>query len=179
MPTVEIEIRDDAGNALPEGEEGEVCVRSPLVMLEYWLRPEETAETLDGNRWLRMGDWGHLKDGRLSLASRRRDLILRASENVYPVEIENRLVEHPAVDEAAAVGVPHPELGQEVKAFIVCKAGASTSAEELAEFVGEKLAYFKVPVHWEFLRTALPRNATGKVLKQVLTGEAESTFVEE
>ncbi|MFP6665378.1 MAG: class I adenylate-forming enzyme family protein [Deltaproteobacteria bacterium] len=179
MPTIEIQIRDDEGRALPEGEEGEVFVRGPLVMLEYWRRPEETAETLVEDRWLRMGDWGHLDDGRLFLASRRRDLILRASENVYPVEIENRIVEHPAVDETAVVGVPHEELGQEVKAFVVCKPGGKVSAEELTAFVGEKLAYFKVPAHWEFRDKALPRNATGKVLKQVLTGEAESRFVEE
>ena len=179
QPTVAIEIRNDQGEALAEGEEGEVFVRSPLNMLGYWRRPEETAETLLPDRWLRMGDWGHLKDGRLYLASRRRDLILRASENVYPVEIENRLVEHPAVVEAAVVGVPHEELGQEVKAFVVIDANHSVSATELADFVGEKLAYFKVPAHWEIGTSALPRNPTGKILKNVLTGEAANRFVEE
>ena len=179
LPTVEVEIRGDDGSALPEGEEGEVYVRGPLVMLEYWNRPEATAETILEDGWLRMGDWGRMEEGRLYLASRRRDLILRASENVYPVEIENRLVEHPAVDEAAVVGVPHEELGQEVKAFIVLRANQEVEAETLASFVGEKLAYFKVPAHWDISRKPLPRNATGKVLKQVLTGEAESSFVEE
>jgi long-chain acyl-CoA synthetase len=178
-PTIEVEIRDDEGGALPEGQEGEIFVHGPLVMLEYWRRPGETAETIRDGRWLRMGDWGCIKDGRLFLAARRSDLILRASENVYPVEIENRIVEHPAVDETAVVGVPHEELGQEVKAFVVCKQGLQVSAEELAKFTAEKLAYFKVPAHWEFREKALPRNATGKVLKQVLTGEAESRFVEE
>lgn len=179
LPTVEVEIRGDDGSALPEGEEGEVYVRGPLVMLEYWNRPEATAETILEDGWLRMGDWGRMEEGRLYLASRRRDLILRASENVYPVEIENRLVEHPAVDEAAVVGVPHEELGQEVKAFIVLRANQEVEAETLASFVGEKLAYFKVPAHWDISRKPLPRNATGKVLKQVLMGEAESSFVEE
>lgn len=179
LPTMEIEIRGDDGTPLPEGEEGEVYVRGPLVMLEYWNRPEATAETVLEDRWLKMGDWGRMQDGRLYLASRRRDLILRASENVYPVEIENRLVEHPAVDEVAVVGVPHEELGQEVKAFIVLREGKEADGEELAAFVAEKLAYFKVPAHWDISRKALPRNATGKVLKQVLTGEAESSFVEE
>lgn len=179
QPTVAVEIRDDQGVALPEGEEGEVYVRSPLNMLGYWNRPEQTAETLLTGRWLRMGDWGHLKDGRLYLASRRRDLILRASENVYPGEIENRLVEHPGVLEAAVVGVPHEELGQEVKAFIVCEPDQSVNAVELSAFVAAKLAYFKVPVHWEIGTTPLPRNPTGKVLKNVLTGEAENRFVEE
>lgn len=179
QPTVELQIRDDDGKVLPEGEEGEVYIRGPLVMLEYWRRPEATAETLVDDRWLRTGDWGRIEAGRLFLASRRRDLILRASENVYPVEIENRLVEHPAVSETAVVGVPHEELGQEVKAFVVTNPDMTTTAEELAKFVGETLAYFKVPAHWEIRTEALPRNATGKVLKQVLTGEAESGFVEE
>lgn len=179
QPTVTIEIRDDDGRALPEGEEGEVFVRSPLNMLGYWRRPEETAETLLPGHWLRTGDWGHLKNGRLYLASRRRDLILRASENVYPVEIENRLVEHPAVVEAAVVGVPHEELGQEVKAFVVLESDQSIPAAELTEFVGEKLAYFKVPSQWDIGTKLLPRNPTGKILKNVLTGEAANRFVEE
>jgi len=179
QPTVTIEIRNDDGQSLPEGEEGEVFVRSPLNMLGYWRRPEETEETLLAGRWLRMGDWGHLKDGRLYLASRRRDLILRASENVYPGEIENRLVEHPAVIEAAVVGVPHEELGQEVKAFVVIDEGISIAEKDLADFVAAKLAYFKVPAHWEIGTSLLPRNPTGKVLKNVLTGEAANRFVEE
>ncbi|MEW6272806.1 MAG: class I adenylate-forming enzyme family protein [Thermodesulfobacteriota bacterium] len=178
LPTVQIEIRDAEGRALPEGEEGEVCIRSPLVMLGYWNRPRETAETIAPGRWLRTGDVGRMQGGRLYLASRKRDLILRGGENVYPVEIEHRLAEHPDVAEAAVIGVKHEELGQEVKAVIVPRPGAHPDPAELARFVAEKLAYFKVPAHWE-LRDALPRNATGKVLKHVLAGEAESSFVEE
>jgi acyl-CoA synthetase (AMP-forming)/AMP-acid ligase II len=178
LPTVQIEIRDAEGHALPEGEEGEVCIRSPLVMLGYWNRPRETAETIAPGRWLRTGDVGRMQDGRLYLASRKRDLILRGGENVYPVEIENRLVEHPEVADAAVIGVPHEELGQEVKAVVVPRPGAQPDPAELATFVAAKLAYFKVPAHWEF-RTELPRNATGKVLKHVLAGEAETSFVEE
>ena len=117
-------------------------------------------------------------DGRLYLASRKRDMILRGGENVYPVEIENRLVEHPDVVEAAVIGVPHEELGQEVKAVLVPRPGATLDGRRSRAFVGEKLAYYKVPAHWE-VRDELPRNATGKVLKHVLAGEAESTFVEE
>jgi acyl-CoA synthetase (AMP-forming)/AMP-acid ligase II len=182
LPTVEIEIRDPAhpaGPALPEGAEGEICVRSPLVMLGYFGRPQETAETILPGRWLRMGDIGRIEGGRLYLASRKRDLILRGSENVYPVEIENRLAEHPGVAEAAVVGVPSQELGQEVKAVVVPLPGATLDPAELARFVAEKLAYYKVPSQWEVRTEPLPRNATGKVLKQVLTGEAESPFVEE
>jgi acyl-CoA synthetase (AMP-forming)/AMP-acid ligase II len=117
-------------------------------------------------------------DGRLYLSSRKRDMILRGSENVYPVEIENRLVEHPDVMEAAVIGVPSEDLGQEVKAVLVLRPGAQLDPQSLAAFVAAKLAYYKVPAHWE-VRDELPRNATGKVLKHVLTGEAESTFVEE
>lgn len=179
LPTVGIEIRDLAGRVLPEGKEGEIYIRSPLVMLEYWRRPEATAETIVAGRWLRSGDIGRMVDGRLYLASRRRDLIIRGGENVYPVEIENRLAEHPDVQEIAVIPVPHPELGQEVKAVVVPRQGATLDAAALATFVGETLARFKVPSRWEIRSAPLPRNATGKVLKQVLMGEGESQFTEE
>ncbi len=178
LPTVQIQIRDATGRPLPEGEEGEICIRSPLVMLGYWRRPRETAETIAPGRWLRTGDVGRMVDGRLYLASRKRDMIIRGGENVYPIEIENRLAEHPDVAEAAVIGVEHEELGQEVKAVIVPRPDRTPDFAELARFVGEKLAYYKVPAHWE-LRDELPRNATGKVLKHVLAGRAESSFVEE
>jgi acyl-CoA synthetase (AMP-forming)/AMP-acid ligase II len=178
LPTTQIQIRDPEGHALPDGEEGEVCVRSPLVMLGYWNRPKETAETIAPGRWLRTGDVGRMVDGRLYLSSRKRDLILRGAENVYPVEIENRLVEHPDVVDAAVIGVKHEELGQEVKAVLVLRPGAALDERALTAFVAEKLAYYKVPAHWE-VRDELPRNAAGKVLKQVLAGEAESTFIDE
>lgn len=179
LPTVQIEIRDPMGRALPEGEEGEVCIRSPLVMLGYWRRAKETAETIAPGRWLRTGDVGRMQDGRLYLASRKRDMIIRGGENVYPVEIENRLAEHPDVEEAAVLGLPHEELGQEVKAIVVPRAGLALDPAELSSFVAEKLAYYKVPTRWEVRREPLPRNATGKVLKNVLAGEAETSFVEE
>ncbi len=179
LPTVELEIRDENGAKLPDGQEGEIFVRSPLIMLGYWNRPDATAETVTPDRWLRTGDIGRIEDGRLYLASRRRDLILRASENVYPVEIENRLEEHPDIAEAAVFGVPHEELGQEVKAVVVPRAGRTLDPDQLATFVAETLAYYKVPAHWDVRTEALPRNAAGKVLKQVLSGEAESSFIEE
>src|SRR5262249_39158355 len=138
LPTVAIETRDPAaptGPALAGGGEGEICVRSPLVMLGYWDRPTETAETILPGRWLRMGDIGRMEGGLLYLASRKRDLILRGSENVYPVEIENRLAEHPGVAEAAVIGIPHEELGQEGKAVVVPLAGSALDPQELARFV--------------------------------------------
>lgn len=179
LPSVEVEIRDPSGRALPEGEEGEIHVRGPLVMKEYWRNPEATAESIRPGRWLNTGDVGSFEGGRLYLATRKRDLILRGGENVYPVEIEHRLEDHPGVAEAAVVGVESDEFGQEVKAFVVTKPGASPTKEELSAWVAETLAYYKVPTHWDLRTEALPRNATGKVLKHVLVAETASTFIEE
>jgi acyl-CoA synthetase (AMP-forming)/AMP-acid ligase II len=180
LPTVQIRIvGDDGGADLPEGVDGHIVVRSPILMLGYWRNDAANKETLLPGRWLRTGDVGRLIDGRLHLASRKRDLILRGGENIYPIEIENRLEAHPDVHEVAVVGVDHVELGQEVKAIVVPRPGAELDPQELAAFVGEALAYFKVPAHWAIRLEALPRNATGKVMKHVLTGDAENTFVEE
>jgi acyl-CoA synthetase (AMP-forming)/AMP-acid ligase II len=185
VPTVEVAIRDLDGKPVPDGVEGEVWIRSPLVMREYWRRPRETAEALAPGRWLRTGDVGRLdQDGHLHLNSRRRDLIFRGAENVYPVEIEHCLESHPDVAEAAVVGVPHEELGQEVRAIVVARDGLGEAAlaalpEALARWCAERLAYFKVPAHWQVRCEPLPRNATGKVLKRVLTEGATSPFVDE
>jgi acyl-CoA synthetase (AMP-forming)/AMP-acid ligase II len=149
-------------------------------MLEYWNNPDATAETLKPGRWLATGDIGCLKDGYLYVNSRARDLILRAAENVYPVEIEHRLDAHPDVAESAVIGADHEVLGQEVKAVVVPRAGVSDlDTEALAVWVGETLAGFKVPSLWEIRREPLPRNASGKVLKKVLTGEAEDDLIDE
>lgn len=177
-PTAAVEIRAPDGRALPAGEEGEVHVRSAYTMLEYWRSPEATAKTLLPGRWLATGDIGRLEGGYLYINSRARDLILRAAENIYPAEVEHRLDAHPDVDEVAVVGVDHPELGQEVKAIVVLRPGAARDPEALAAWCAEKLAAFKVPAHWEFRDKPLPRNATGKVLKNVLLGEAENAFLE-
>jgi acyl-CoA synthetase (AMP-forming)/AMP-acid ligase II len=171
-PTVEIEIRDADGHALPEGEKGEIFVRSPYVMLEYWANPGATQESVCADRWLATGDVGHFEEGRLYVHSRERDMILRSAENIYPVEIENRLEAHPAVGEAAVIGVDHPDHGQEVKAVVVAAPGESLSVAALEVWCREALAGFKVPTQWELRATALPRNASGKVLKTVLAGEA-------
>ena len=179
LPTIAVEIRDPEGRALPEGAEGEIHIRGPLVMKEYWRNPDATAQTILPGRWLRTGDIGRLEDGRLTIESRKRDLILRGGENVYPAEIELCLEAHPDVREAAVVGVDHPELGQEVKAIVVLAPGRRFEPEALARFVAGRLAYFKVPSRWELRREPLPRNATGKVLKHILTSDAENPFVEE
>jgi long-chain acyl-CoA synthetase len=179
MPTVEIEIRGPSGVCLAEGEEGEVFLRGPLVMLEYFRNPSATAQTILAGRWLRTGDMGRMKGGRLYLSSRRDDLILRGGENVYPAEIEQRLELHSTVAEAAVIGVDHSELGQEVKAIVVPKLGQHIDVKMLASWVSEALAYFKVPSRWEVRAEALPRNAMGKVLKHVLREHRASTFIDE
>jgi len=179
LPTVEIEIRGPDGSVLPEGEEGEIHIRGPLVMLEYWRNPEATDETILAGRWLRTGDVGRVVDGYLYINSRARDLILRNAENIYPVEIEQCLEACPVVREAAVIGVPHPEWGQEVKAFVVPAEGAEIDVDDLIAHCNEALAHFKVPTLWEIRDEALPRNATGKVLKNVLAGEARNDFIED
>ncbi len=179
LPTLGIEIRGPDGEALPEGVEGEICLRGPVVMKEYWGRPDATREAIGEGRWLRTGDVGRVEDGYLFVNARARDLILRGAENVYPGEIEQRLEAHPAVAEAAVVGVDHEDLGQEVKAIVVPRAGARLDAAELGAWVGETLAYFKVPSRWEIRDEALPRNASGKLLKRLLVEGGDNPFREE
>jgi len=179
VATVDIEIRDPEGKPLAEGVEGEIHIRSPYVMLGYWRKPDATRETIKPGRWLATGDIGRIENGLLYINSRARDMILRNAENVYPAEIENRLEKHPAVREAAVYGVDHPEWGQEVKAVIVAEPGTQPDPKELARFCAETLAAYKVPTAWEIRGEPLPRNASGKILKNVLAGQASSAFVED
>jgi acyl-CoA synthetase (AMP-forming)/AMP-acid ligase II len=179
VATVEIEIRDAEGKPVPEGVEGEIHIRSAYVMLGYWRKPEATGETIKAGRWLATGDIGRFENGLLYINSRARDMILKNAENVYPAEIENRLEKHPAVREAAVYGIDHPEWGQEVKAVVVPEPGASPDPADLARFCAETLAAYKVPTAWEIRREPLPRNPSGKILKNVLAGETQSAFVED
>ena len=180
LPTVELEIRDPLGVAVPEGVEGEVCIRGPMVMPGYWRRPEATAETIAPGRWLRTGDIGRMQGGRLYLSSRKRDLIFRGGENVYPVEIEKRVEDHPDVEECAVIGVDHPELGQTVKAVLVARPGHTIDVESVRAWCAAELSYYKVPEHWEVRSDSLPRNAAGKIVKDVLRdARADTGFVEE
>ncbi|MEQ8840156.1 MAG: class I adenylate-forming enzyme family protein [Acidimicrobiales bacterium] len=179
IPTADVAILDDEDHPLPDGEIGNVCVRGPMVIPGYWDNPEATAETIRPGGWLRTGDFGHMRDGLLFLASRRKDLIIRGGENIYPTEIENRLDEHPDVHEVAVIGVDHRELGQEVKAVVVPRPGATLEPAALGEWVAQTLAVYKVPAHWEIRTEPLPRNASGKILKAVVAGESENTFIED
>jgi len=170
----DVEVRDPFGRPLPEGEVGEIHLRNASVFLGYWENPEATADVVDAERWYRTGDFGRIEGGMLHLESRMRDMILRGGENVYPIEIENRLVEHPDIDDAAVIGVDHEELGQDVKAFVVPRPGSDVTAAEVQRWAAEALAAFKVPAQVE-LRDALPYNDAGKVLKHLLEQESGST----
>ncbi len=179
VPTVEIRIVDGLGSPVPEGETGEVCIRGPILMKGYWNKPEATAEAIDAEGWLHTGDIGHLDhEGFLAITDRKKDMIIRGGENVYCVEIENRLVDHPAIADAAVIGVPHPSLGEEVKAVVQLERGHSLDEDAVRAWVRAELADFKVPAYVELRSEPLPRNASGKLLKNVLRGEGEVSFAE-
>jgi len=170
LPGVEVQVRDATGRTLDEGEVGEICLRGPMTFLGYWENPEATAAAWWPDRWYRSGDFGRIEDGLLFVESRMRDLIIRGGENVYPAEVEHRLLEHPDVEDAAVVGIPHRTLGEEVKAVVVLRPGAVRSPDVLRDWVAAQLAAFKVPSVVEF-RTELPYTGTGKVLKRTLVDE--------
>ena len=182
LPTVSVRITNDDGTELPDGAVGNICLFGPMITPGYWNDPEATADAMrDG--WLRTGDYGYRRDGLLFLVSRRSDLIIRGGENIYPTEIEQRLDAHPAVAESAVFGVEHRELGEEVKAVVVVEGSVGEPSDDLVGdlggWVAEALADIKVPAHWELRTEPLPRNATGKILKRVLQGEADYDFIEE
>ena len=178
MPTVDVAIAAPDGTHLGVGETGEVLLRGPIIMPGYWNKPEATASTvIDG--WLHTGDVGHLDDeGYLFITDRAKDMLIRGGENIYCVEIENRLVEHPGIADAAVIGVPHETLGEEVKAVLEIAEGAEVTDDEIRRWVVEVLAPYKAPTHIERWDGKLPRNASGKLLKNVLRGEGVVSFAE-
>jgi acyl-CoA synthetase (AMP-forming)/AMP-acid ligase II len=169
LPTVALEIRDrDTGEVLPDATEGAIHVRSAYIMLGYWDDEAATAKSIAPGRWLDTGDIGHMDDGMLFINSRASEMILRSGENVYPAEIEHRLVAHPGVADAAVLGVDDEILGQDIKAVVVPVSGATLHTDELAAWCAETLAKYKVPAVWEVRVEPLPRNAAGKILKHEL-----------
>jgi len=178
MPTVDVAIAGPDGSHLGPNQTGEVLLRGPIIMPGYWNKPEATASTvIDG--WLHTGDVGHVDDeGYLYITDRAKDMLIRGGENVYCVEIENRLVEHPGIADAAVVGVPHESLGEEVKAVVEITPGADVTDDDIRRWVAETLAPFKVPTHIDRWDGKLPRNASGKLLKNVLRGEGHVSFAE-
>ncbi len=162
---VQMRLVDEAGQTAPDGEIGEIAIRGHNVMKGYWGKPEATAETMtDG--WFRTGDMARVdSDGYYFIVDRKKDLIIRGGYNVYPREIEEVLHEHPAVAEVAVIGMPHPELGEEVGAAVALKPGASATPEELRAFARDKVAAYKYPRR-VWLVDALPKGPTGKILRR-------------
>jgi long-chain acyl-CoA synthetase len=179
MPGVEVRIEQPHGSEAPTGQTGEVCIRGAILMKGYWGKPEATAEAIDPDGWLHTGDVGFVdEEGFLTITDRLKDMIIRGGENIYCVEIENRLVEHPAIADAAVIGLPHPELGEEPKAIVQVESGATLTASEAQRWVADELADFKVPVEVDIVTDPLPRNASGKLLKNVLRGQGEPSLDE-
>ena len=167
---VEIRCVDDEDRQVPAGQPGEIVIRGPNVMKGYYKRAEATEEAMR-NGWFHTGDIGAIDaDGYLRIVDRKKDMILRGGFCVYPREIEDGLVSHPAIALAAVIGVPDPRLGEEIKAFIVKKPGTELGAEDLLAWCKEQFAVYKYPRLIEF-RTGLPTNATGKILKRELRQE--------
>jgi long-chain acyl-CoA synthetase len=162
---VEIRVVDPSGRDVPAGEVGEIAIRGHNVMKGYWRHQQATSEAIpDG--WFRTGDLGRRdEDGYLFIVDRKKDLIIRGGYNVYPREIEEVLYEHPAVAEAAVIGIPHPTHGEEVGAAVVLKPCAAATAAELRAFCKERVAAYKYPRH-VWLEAALPKTATGKLLRR-------------
>ena len=167
FPSTELSIRDDEGRELGIGEAGEICVRGPQVMRGYWNRPEETAQVMTSDGYLRTGDIGVMDErGYVRIVDRKKDMILVSGFNVYPNEIEDVVAHHPGVLEVAAVGVADEKSGEAVKLFVVKKDPALT-AEALIEHCRQRLAGYKVPRQVEF-RTELPKTNVGKILRRLL-----------
>jgi long-chain acyl-CoA synthetase len=169
VPGVEIQIVDDDGRAVADGAAGELWIKSPSAMERYINAPDETREVLvDG--WFRTGDLATVADdGLVTIVGRKRERILRGGYSVFPSEVETVLLTHPAVAEAAVVGTPHPELGEDVAAFVTLRPGATAAPDEIMAYCKARLAGFKYPRHVSVL-DSLPRAATGKVLKSRLSG---------
>jgi long-chain acyl-CoA synthetase len=162
---VEMKVVDEDGKEVPQGEVGEIVIKGHNVMKGYWNRPDATAETIiDG--WLHSGDMATVDDdGYFFIVDRKKDMIIRGGYNVYPREIEEVLYEHPDVREAAVIGVPHDDLGEEVGAAVALKHGAEVSAAELRDYVKEQVAAYKYPRSIWFV-DELPKGPTGKILKR-------------
>lgn len=172
IPGVEMKVVDDDANDLPQGEVGEIAIKGPNVMKGYWNRPDATAEVMRGD-WFLTGDMAKVdEDGYYFIVDRKKELIIRGGYNVYPREVEEVLYEHPAVMEAAVIGVPDETHGEEVGAAIAFKPGQSATADEIRDFLKERVAAYKYPRHIWFM-DELPKTATGKILKRQIEVPAD------
>ena len=173
---VEMRVVDASGAEVPQGEVGEIAIRGHNIMKGYLNKPDATAEAVSADGWFRSGDIGRVDaDGYYYIVDRKKDLIIRGGYNIYPREIEEVLYEHPEVAEAAVVGMPHPELGEEVGAAVALKPGATVTPDELRSYVKSQVAAYKYPRR-VWIVDALPKGPTGKILKKEITvPDAEAT----
>jgi long-chain acyl-CoA synthetase len=173
IPSTEAAILDDAGNELPLGKVGEICVRGPQVMKGYWNRPDETAKVFTADGWFRTGDMGFMDErGYIKITDRKKDMILVSGFNVYPNEVEDVVMMHPGVLEAAAIGAPDEKSGEVVK-IVVVKKDPNLTAEELIAHCKKQLTGYKVPKLVEFRTEPLPKTNIGKVLRRMLREPAK------
>jgi long-chain acyl-CoA synthetase len=162
-------IVDMSGQEVAQGEPGEIQIRGHNVMKGYWNLPEATAAAITPDGWFSTGDIGKVdEDGYFSIVDRKKELIIRGGLNIYPREIEEVLYEHPAVAEAAVIGIPHDSLGEEIGAAVALKEGAHAEPDELRDFVKERVAAYKYPRR-VWLVDALPKGPTGKILRREIT----------
>ncbi|WP_097865661.1 class I adenylate-forming enzyme family protein [Streptomyces sp. rh34] len=173
-PVTEVRVAGPSGEELPDGEPGELWLRGQSLFRGYWRDAAATEEAFGEGGWFRTGDLAVRREGRVSIVDRLKDVVIRGGENVYCVEVEGVLHDHPDVADAAVLGVPHPVLGEEVAAVVRPRPGAGVTAGALREHVGGRLAAFKVPARVLFTDEPLPRNATGKLLKHRLRAFVES-----
>jgi long-chain acyl-CoA synthetase len=175
---VEMRVIDDDGTEVPQGDVGEVTIRGHNVMKGYWKQEGATAEAIDPDGWFTTGDMAKVdEDGYFFVVDRKKDLVIRGGYNVYPREIEEVLYEHPDVHEAAVIGIPHDELGEEIAAAITLKAGGESTPDELRDFVKQRVAAYKYPRH-VWLVDELPKGPTGKILKRKITPPVVASNVE-
>jgi long-chain acyl-CoA synthetase len=174
IPSTDIAVKDDAGNDLPIGEIGEICVRGPQVTVGYWNRPDETAKVMLPGNWLRTGDIGRMDErGYVFIEDRKKDMILVSGFNVYPNEVEAIAASHPGILEAAAVAQPDEHSGEVVALFVVRK-DPSLTERAVIDFCRQSLAAYKVPRHVYF-RDDLPKTNVGKILRKALREEVSES----
>lgn len=175
LPDTELKVINADGEALPNGEAGELCVRGPQVMIGYWQRPEATDNVLNAGGWLRTGDIAIIEDdGYVRIVDRQKDMIIVSGFNVYPNEVESVLVSHPEIVEAAVIGVPDTDSGESVKAFVVKADNSDIDFDTLTAFCRESLTAYKVPKLYEF-RDELPKSNVGKVLRRELRDDSDNS----
>ena len=176
LPDVGVRVVGEAGAPCATGEIGAIEVTGPNVFQGYWRMPEKTAEEFTADGWFKTGDVGRVDaQGCLTIVGRSKDLVITGGYNVYPAEVEGLLNELPGVQESAVIGVPHADFGEAVVAVVVARAGATPQAPELLAMLKARIANFKVPKQ-VFVVSELPRNAMGKVLKNVLREQHRKLF---